>query len=289
METDRNDRRPDEPAGVAAPPRDAAFGRLGKVCRLGLATRGNTSLQCRDVLHAIDRGINYLNWCGHADGLSRAVAASSSRRDRLVVATQLQARTADAARREIDAQCRALGTGYIDVVTYYYVEHEDQWQQILGPGGAAEGVMAAVSDGILRAVGLTSHQRPLAARWAESGQLDMLMLRYNAAHRGAEEEVFPVTRRLGIPLVTFTALRWGALMQSTPDDPKGFIPPGAPDWYRFALSRDEIAVVLAAPDGRRELDENLGLLEPWQGIDPDRYAAMRAHGDRVRRHAGRFP
>jgi len=40
------------------------------VCRLGLATRGNTHLASQDVAHAIDRGINYLNWCGHPDGMS---------------------------------------------------------------------------------------------------------------------------------------------------------------------------------------------------------------------------
>ena len=154
---------------------------------------------------------------------------------------------------------------------------------------AAEAVEAARADGVVRSIGLTSHQRPLAARWAESGRLDMLMLRYNAAHRGAEQEVFPLTRRLAMPVVTYTGLRWGALMRSTPADPTHFHPPTAPQWYRFALCQEAITTVLMAPNGRRELEENLTLLEPWQGIDPTQLAAMRDHGDRVRRHAGHFP
>ena len=32
------------------------------VCRLGLATRGNTHLTRDDVLLALDRGLNYWNW-----------------------------------------------------------------------------------------------------------------------------------------------------------------------------------------------------------------------------------
>lgn len=283
------DASPDLTPTVQAPARHVAFGHLGHVCRFGLATRGNTALACDDVLHAMERGINYLNWCGHTDGLSEAVRISSTRRGDLIVATQLQARSADAARYQIDAQCRALGTDYIDVVTYYYVENSDQWQLILRPGGAAEGVEAAVAEGTVRAVGLTSHQRPLAARWAESGRLDMLMLRYHTAHRGAEKDVFPVTRRLKIPVVTYTALRWGALMRSTPEDPADFTPPTAPDWYRFALCQEAIAVVLMAPNGRRELDQDLTLLDSWQGIDPRQHAVMCDHGDRVRRHAGQFP
>ena len=35
------------------------------------------------------------------------------------------------------------------------------------------------------------------------------MIRYNAAHRGAEREVFPVTEALGLPVIAYTALRWG--------------------------------------------------------------------------------
>ena len=47
----------------------------------------------------------------------------------------------------------------------------------------------------VRRLGITTHQRPLAAEAARSGKLDLLMIRYNAAHRGAETEVFPADRR----------------------------------------------------------------------------------------------
>ena len=44
-----------------------------------------------------------------------------------------------------------------------------------------------------------------------------------------------------------------------------------------------------APDGERELAEDLALLDDWRGLEVERYEALRAHGDRVRRHAGAFP
>jgi aryl-alcohol dehydrogenase-like predicted oxidoreductase len=116
----------------------------------------------------------------------------------------------------------------------------------------------------------------------------MLMIRYNAAHRGAEKDVFPATDRLKIPVVTFTALRWGALLEPTPEDPPGFHPPSALDCYRFVLSNPSVAVALTAPGDREELQENLTLLSDWRGMTPDEEGAMRAHGDRVYRNAGAF-
>src|SRR5262249_12996612 len=140
-----------------------------------------------------------------------------------------------------------------------YVEEIEEWRQIIGPGGALEYCRAAQRDGWVRMIGLTSHQRPLAAEAAQSGLLDMLMIRYNAAHRGAEKEVFPVTDARNLPVVVYTCLRWGGLLQPTTADPPGFVVPRAPAWYRFALQTPSVSVALMAPDNRRQLEENLTL------------------------------
>jgi aryl-alcohol dehydrogenase-like predicted oxidoreductase len=137
-------------------------------------------------------------------------------------------------------------------------------------------------------IGLTTHQRKLGARWAESGKLDMLMIRYNAAHRGAEKDVFPVTARLALPVVTFTALRWKGLLDSTRNDPLGFRAPSAAECYRFCLGHPDVAVTLSAPGNRDELEHALTLVDDWRAPSPEELSSMRDHGDRVHRHAETF-
>jgi aryl-alcohol dehydrogenase-like predicted oxidoreductase len=267
----------------------AEFGPLGPVCRLGLATRGTGGLSSADVRHAIDRGINFLNWCGSPDALSETVATLGPRRREVAVCVQFEARTAAAAEAELERILVELRTEYVDVLTFYYVEAEGEWQEIIGPGGALAFCREAKSAGRVRMLGLTSHQRPLAARWARSGLLDMLMVRYNAAHRGAEREVFPVTEALGMPVVTYTALRWGALLQPTRDDPPGFAVPRAPTWYRFALQNPAATVVVMAPESGAELEEDLTVLEAAGPLSTAEYEALAAHGLRVWGNAGSFP
>src|SRR4029453_15953577 len=121
-----------------------------------------------------------------------------------------------------------------------------------------------------------------------SGLLDTLMLRYNAAHRGAEREVFPVTDELGLPIIAYTALRWGALLRPTPEDPPGFAVPAAPAWYRFALQSPSVGVVLAAPHHRAEIDEDLTVLDTGP-LPAHEYERLAEHGRRVRKHGGGFP
>ena len=260
-----------------------------RVLRLGLATRGNTHLEADDVGYAVTRGVNYLNWCGYDDGLARAFREGRVDREQAVVAIQLESRDARSATRELAKSLGTLHTDWIDVVTFYYVEEQSEWDAIAGPGGALEALHAARENGQVSLIGLTTHQRPLGARCAESGKLDLLMIRYNAAHLGAERDVFPVTDRLRIPVVAFTAQRWGALRERTPDDPSGFQPPAARQWYRFALAHPSISVVLMAPANRRELEHDLTLIEDWRAPRTNEFEGLAAHGRRVRRHAGTFP
>jgi aryl-alcohol dehydrogenase-like predicted oxidoreductase len=269
-----------------------AFGR--PVCRLGLASYVGSTLSADDVLRALGRGVNFLNWAGLADGpsggdaLTEAVGALGPARSSVVVCAQFGARDAGDAAAELRSALATLGTDYIDVLTLYYVETPGEWEEIVSPGGALGYLRDARRDGVVRRVGVTSHQRALAARMAASGLLDLVMIRYNAAHRGAEREVFPVTEPLGVPVIAYTALRWGALLGPTPDDPPGFAVPRAPAWYRFVLQNPAVAVALAAPRTRAELDEDLHVLDATGPLDDDAYAALAAHGERVRRHSGAF-
>lgn len=271
------------------PTQYADFPLLGKVCRLGLATRGNTALEPEDVLKAIDCGVNYLNWCTHPDGLSNAVRQLGSRRKDIFIAAQIYAHTAEEAKREINGYLTEMQTDYLDALTFYYLEKKSEWEIIISNNGAMKILDKMKSDGTLRAIGVTSHQRDLSSELANSRKVDCLMIRYNAAHRGAEADIFPTTKALHMPVISYTGTRWGALLEGTPEDPKDFVPPSAPDWYRFTLCHPEVTVSLMAPNGRKELNENLKLLENWRGINSSEYAMLKEHGDRVHKHATAFP
>ena len=267
-----------------------AFRRsLPPVCRLGLATRGNTHLTREDVWEALQAGINYWNWCGHDDGMAAAITELGSRRREVVIAMQLESRDKEGAQRELEQNLSRLQTDYVDVVTFYYVEHRGEWQEILGTKGALPAMKEAQEKQEVRMIGLTTHQKPLGEEALRSRELDLLMVRYNAAHRSAETSLFPIARELDTPVVTFTSLRWKGLLHPTPDDPPNFKPPPAPEWYRLVLSHPAVSVALMAPNNRKELQDNLTLLADWRPPTEHEREALFQHGERIRRHAGRFP
>ena len=263
------------------------------VCRLGLASYGQTAITPDDVLSAVDRGVNFLNWQCLAEGASDGeafIAAISSLgvgRQSVAVCAQFGARTGADAATELRSALAVLGTDYIDVLTLYYVERAGEWKEITAPDGALRYLQDAKRDGAVRRIGITSHQRTLAAEMAKSGLLDAIMIRYNAAHRGAERDLSRSPSPSGCRS-SLTRPCWGALLRPTPDDPPGFSVPRPPAWYRFVLQQPAVAVTLSAPQTRAELDEDLRVLEASGPLPSEEYAVLAEHGERVRRHAGRF-
>jgi predicted aldo/keto reductase-like oxidoreductase len=113
------------------------------------------------------------------------------------------------------------------------------------------------------------------------------MLRYNAAHRGAEQDVFPFVPAANRPgIIAYTATSWGQLLRP------GKMPPGEPpltaaDCYRFALSHPNVDVCMTGPKNADQLAHALTALDlgPLSPAEMDR---ARRIGDFIHRRKGLF-
>ena len=147
------------------------------------------------------------------------------------------------------------------------------------------------ADGKVRAIAISCRDRnfaaDLAADLAARGVLDVLMIRYNAAHPGAETDVFPYVHAHQTGVVGYTATRWSYLLRR----PKGWKQnepvATAGQCYRFVLSNPNVHVVLTAPRNERELAENLHEVERGP-LPEDEMAFMRRFGACVHAHAPLF-
>jgi predicted aldo/keto reductase-like oxidoreductase len=114
---------------------------------------------------------------------------------------------------------------------------------------------------LIRFLALSSHHRQLFPELEKDKQIDIFHLRYNAAHRGAEREVFEHIPEEGGPgVVAFTSNRWGSLIDPA-YMPPGESPPSASDCYRFVLSHPKVHVACCGPSNMQQLEENLQCLE----------------------------
>jgi aryl-alcohol dehydrogenase-like predicted oxidoreductase len=181
---------------------------------------------------------------------------------------------AGSVRRATEKALRASGSDYIDVLQVFWVNR----MSLLSKAVLAEMVKLR-DEGKVRAIGISTHDRKLVGRLAQEGPLSMFMIRYNAAHPGAEVDIFPHLEPRKPMIVAYTATSWRKLLRA----PKGWTGKVATagDCYRFCLTNAHVDVVLSAPKTVEQVRENLAALEKGP-LSDDEMAWMRALGRAVR-------
>jgi aryl-alcohol dehydrogenase-like predicted oxidoreductase len=248
------------------------------VIPLGLAAHPDQDPQC--VSHALEAGINYFFFydLSHKPFAEALRPLLQSRRDEMFVASGSGSRRPAGlrtARRKIAA---TLGVDALDIFFAEYIHPDDDLDAIFGNGGVLDELQQWKADGSIRFVGATAHDRKLAHRLAQDAGVDVLMHRFNMAHRKAAREVFPAAVEAQTPVVAFTATRWGTLLEPHAEwsDP----PPSAADCYRYCLAQPAVRIVLTAPHSIDELKQNLAVLQSPAMEDQER-ARWERYGDVV--------
>ncbi len=260
------------------------LGRTGiPARRLGLAASYRPGE--RVVERALDAGVNYLFCFGIDRQMIRVLRRlSPSARERVVIATGAYNYIwwRQDLERTLEKRLRQLRTDYIDVFHFLGVmKPRDLTPRVL------DQLARLRHDPRVRAVGISCHDRTLAGRLAAEGALDCLMIRYNAAHRGAETDIFPHLAAHDPGVVSYTATRWGFLVRRSRGWPADRPIPTAGQCYRFVLGNPHVDVCLTAPRSERQLEENLAAAE--QGpLAEDELRFLREYGDHVHRRAGWF-
>ena len=268
-------------AQVSADFLHTTLGRTARrVFRLGLS-----GSYCRDevtVRAGIEAGMNYVflyRWHRHTVRVLREVLPGN--REKYLVATGVANLGKWIIQRGLENYLRDLRTDYIDVFHLF-------WVRTGGLGGRTlELLQRFKEDGKIKYIAISTHVRTYAAELVRQGKLDVLMIRYNAAHRGAEEEIFPSWPSSQPGVVSYTATRWGKLLKRPRRWPASDRIPTAGDCYRFVLSNPNVHVCLTAPRSSQELKDNLSAIErgPLSGEEME---FMRRFGDAVHEQSSFF-
>jgi aryl-alcohol dehydrogenase-like predicted oxidoreductase len=233
-----------------------------------LAACPDQSPQC--VRRAFESGINFFFFygLGHKAFVQGLEPLVQERRDEVILATGSGSRTASGLRAVRRKIISTGGADKIDIFFAEYIHPGDKTAAIFGPGGVLDELQRWKTEGSIRFVGATAHDRKLAKKLAKDSRVDVLMHRFNMAHRKAAAEVFPTALKTQTPVIAFTATRWRTLLEPHPKWVGQ--PPTAADCYRYCLAQPAVQVVLTAPKSVAELAENLRVMKLPPMTEKDR-------------------
>ena len=226
-----------------------------RVHRLGLAF--NYGIKGDGVEAAIQAGLNYLFWAKFRKGDQHEVVKAALKQDRekfVLASGATFGYFKGGVRRGIEKLLRSFDVDYVDVFHIFWLGKMSSFTK-----SVQEELVKIREEGLVRALGVSIHDRKRAGQLAEDSILDLLMIRYNAAHPGAEVDIFPHYEKRRPITVAYTATSWRKLLKS----PKGWDgqPMTGGDCYRFCLSSPHVDVTLCGPKTNAQLEENLAALQ----------------------------
>lgn len=194
------------------------------------------------VRHAVEQGIDFID-------TSRAYTTSETRigmalrqtRRPVRIASKSLKRSADGIRSDLEVSLKELQRDTIDLYQCHFVNEAD-YQKIIAPGGALEGLIRARREGLIGHMGISSHSLDLLGRIVQDNLFDTIMVCLSFLEPASLEKVIPAAIEKNIGVIAMKPMSGGVI-----ENPELAL--------RFALSQAHV-LVLCGVETRARFDQN---------------------------------
>ncbi len=268
------------------------------VSEIGLGCEGFAEDECRNTKRLLDeaesQGINYFDLYASDPKVRASVGkALRGRREKFMIQSHVcsvwkdgqykRTRNIDEVKAGMEEMLSLLQTDYIDVGMIHYVDSVKDWHTVAG-GPVLAYVKELKEKGVIRHIGLSSHNPEVALEAVKSGDIEVLMFSVNPcydlqpASEDVEElwaeknykehlinmnperqELYETCQRLGIGITVMKAFGGGDLLDEK------LSPAGKAltvnQCIHYALTRPGVATVLTGAHSVEHLEESIAYEE----------------------------
>lgn len=194
--------------------------RLGKtdlqVSRLGFGGIPIQRLTENDavavVKRCLDLGITFLDTANaYTTSEERIGKAIAGRRDGLVLATKSTSRKREGVEKHLNLSLVRLNVKYIDLYQFHGVSDFASLDMVLAADGPMAVVEKARDEGIVKHIGITSHQIDVAKEAVKSGKFETVMFPFNFVTSEAADELIPLAKQNDVGFIVMKPLSGGMI------------------------------------------------------------------------------
>lgn len=201
----------------------------------------------------LDMGINFIDTArGYNDSETRiGEALEVVGRDKFYIATKSMARTSEGVLGELATSMNNLKVDYIDLFQFHNVSKKKDMDILLGKGGALEAIKEMKKKGIVKEIGITSHNVDILRELLETNEFATIQFPYNFVETQGEE-LFKRAKEKNIGVLIMKPLAGGAI-------------PMGKECLKFVLNNENVTCAIPGMDTIEQIEENCSVgnnLEP---------------------------
>lgn len=164
------------------------------------------------VQRCLDLGITFFDTANvYTTSEARIGKAIKRRRGEVVIATKSTSRSREGVERHLNMSLERLGLDYIDLYQFHQVGDFKSLEIVLDPKGPMPVLEEAKKVGVIKHIGVTSHQIDVAKEAVKSDRFETLMFPFNFITCEAADELLTLCRKHDVGFIAMKPLAGGAL------------------------------------------------------------------------------
>ena len=227
------------------------------------------------VARCIERGITFFETGAYGDGKSEEVLGEALRRyaerDKIVLANKAGlGHRPDAAdvRRSLEASLRRQQVEYFDVFSFWGANTPELFEHVM-TGGPLDAVLKAKEEGLVRAIGLTTHARP---EWIldfnEAHHWDCVTLKEHMLY-SRQNKVIETLHAKGTGVVAMSPLAGGVIAAPGSEIEEALRKEGTTATHlalRYLASNPGVTSIISGMTSPEEVDQNVKAAETCEPL-----------------------
>src|SRR4030043_929669 len=167
------------------------------------------------VKKCLDLGITFLDTANaYTTSEERIGKAVAGQREGLVIATKSLSRKREGVEKHLKLSLERLKVEYIDLYQFHGISDFNSLDMILDPSGPIDVVEKARDMGLVKHIGITSHQMDVAKKAVASGRFETIMFPLNFVTSEAADELLPLCREHDVGFIAMKPLAGGMIFNA---------------------------------------------------------------------------
>jgi len=133
----------------------------------------------------------------------------------VVISSKSQTKTAKIY-DDVKKSLEELQARKVHIYHLHNITKQEEYEQVMAPGGAYEGLERARDQGLIDHIAVSSHSLDLLERMIEEDRFDVILACYSFLEPDAAKKVFPLARKKDIGIMTMKALSGGVIEEAGP-------------------------------------------------------------------------
>lgn len=217
----------------------------------------------------VEMGVDLLDTArGYTNSEHRIGLALQKTNKHVILSSKSPVRT-DKIYDEVKESLRQLNVKKINIYHLHSVSSFKDYEEVMAPGGAFEGLKRARDEGLIDHIGITSHNLTVLERAIEDGHFEVIMACYSFLEPDAGQKVFPLAKAKDIGILAMKPFSGGVIEEAGPA-------------LRFVLSMADV-VPIPGVESLEKAHENWRIFTKGSSLtkeDKERIEAIRKKLDR---------